>query len=75
MLDSEEATREVISLMWDDKDGVRLAAVEVALERVPGDKHEALLDFYVSQGPYFYNVVRAMDRQLYARAWLREALS
>lgn len=75
-IDDEEATHEALNLMWDKDNEIRLVAVDVALERLPGrKKHEVLLEFYLSRGSYFYNVVRALDRDLYARTWLRDALA
>jgi hypothetical protein len=52
---------------------VRLAAAKVLWDAVLPERADGLLSFYMRHR-YFYNVVRAIDRRLYAPKWLEPAL-
>jgi hypothetical protein len=66
-------TKAAFVLLWADDPDVRLAALQVVLTRADEERHAAVLTIY-ERHRHFYNVVRALDRHLFAPAWLREAL-
>lgn len=65
---------EALKLLDSDVAEVRLAAAKVVWDAVDSERAEGLLSIYM-RGPHFYNVVRAVDRWLYAPDWLRGALT
>jgi hypothetical protein len=62
-----------LELLHADEPDVRLAAADVVWSLVRPDMADHLLSLYM-QRRYFYNVVRAIDRRMYAPDWLRDAL-
>lgn len=66
---------DAINLLTSKNGNVRLSAAKVVWDWAPPDRADALLTFYMTHGEHFYNVVREIDRRLYAPEWLRGALS
>jgi hypothetical protein len=64
---------EAWQLLWSDDAEVRLAAATVFWDAIDPKHADTVLSAYLS-GRHFYNVVRAIDRRLYAPNWLRDAL-
>jgi HEAT repeat protein len=62
-----------LELLSADEPDVRLAAADVVWSLVTPDRADRLLSIYMERR-YFYNVVRAVDRRLYAADWLGDAL-
>jgi len=65
---------EAWGLLRSDDAEVRLAATEIVWDAVNPENADALLSYYM-RGQHFYNVVRAIDRRLYASDQLRVALT
>jgi hypothetical protein len=64
---------EVWKLLRSDEYDVRLAAAKVVWDAVRPEHADALLSVYMRHR-HFYNVVRAIDRRLFAPKWLDAAL-
>ena len=60
-------------LLTNNDAEVRLAAADVVWNAIKPEIADDLLSYYMRQR-HFYNVVRAIDRRLYAHKWLAEAL-
>jgi hypothetical protein len=71
----EDAVPRLMPLLDDEADAVRRVAAGALGARLPTDKgRRALLGHYLSTGNYYYyNVVVALDRTLWAPGWLRAA--
>jgi Predicted nucleotide-binding protein containing TIR-like domain len=65
---------EASKLLDSDVAELRLAAAKVIWDAVDSERADGLLSIYM-RGQHFYNVVRAIDRRLYAPDWLRDALA
>jgi hypothetical protein len=72
----DHAVPRLMPLLDDEADAVRLGAAEALAARLPTKKgRQALLGHYIaSRSYYYYNVVVALDRILWAPGWLRAAV-
>jgi hypothetical protein len=67
------AVNEAWKLLWSRDTDVRTAAAGVVLDAVSPEDADQLLSVYTGSH-HFYNVVRAIDRRLFAPDWLADAL-
>jgi hypothetical protein len=72
----DDAVPRLMPLLDDESDAVRRQAAEALAARLPTKKgRRALLGHYLStRSYYYYNVVVALDRILWAPGWLRTAV-
>jgi hypothetical protein len=66
-------TSEAWQLLWSEHAQVRVEAATVVWDAIDPKNAEALLAMYTGVR-HFYNVVRTIDRRLYAPDWLADAL-
>ena len=64
---------EAWSLLWSLDADIRIAAASVIWDAVSPENADRLLSIY-TDNRHFYNVVRAVDRRLFAPNWLADAL-
>jgi len=74
LADTDNGIGDAINLLRSKDSSARLSAASVVWDWVAPNRADALLTFYMTHGQHFYNVVRAVDRRLYAPDWLRDAL-
>jgi hypothetical protein len=74
LADVDHGIQEAIPLLTSKDSRVRLAAARIVWDWVSPDRAAALLTLYMTHGEHFYNVVREIDRRLYAPEWLRASL-
>jgi hypothetical protein len=67
------AVNEAWKLLWSPNADIRIAAARVVWDAVSPEDADRLLSVY-TDSRHFYNVVRAIDRRLFAPDWLRDAL-
>jgi hypothetical protein len=67
------AWNEAWQLLWSPDADIRIAAARVVWDAVDPAYADRLLSFYTGSH-HFYNVVRAIDRRLFAPRWLADAL-
>jgi hypothetical protein len=67
------AVNEAWKLLWSPDADIRIAAAGVVWDAVSPEDADRLLSAYTGSR-HFYNVVRAIDRRLFGREWLADAL-
>jgi CAP12/Pycsar effector protein, TIR domain len=67
------AVNEAWKLLWSPNADIRIAAARVVWDAVSPEDADRLLSVYTGSH-HFYNVVRAIDRRLFAPDWLGDAL-
>jgi len=73
LADFEHGFDDAVELLRAPDADARLAACGVVWGQIRPDAAEEVLDIYM-RGQHYYNVVRAVDRRLFAPSWLVEAV-
>lgn len=67
MCEEAEASREATELLRNQDGAVRLEAAQFLISALNSAELLRMLDAYVSEGYYYYNVIVAVDKSLYCR--------
>jgi spore coat protein CotH len=70
--DSPRKIEMAMKLLKNERDKVRLEGLAIFVSTVAADKVEDLLDYYLEQEAYYYNVVTWLDRCVYSVGRYRE---